>query len=54
MKCFLSWRGLSLETVFSEDKIAFASIAAEKLEEVKVNMFRPRVGMGWLQLVGSF
>ena len=53
MKCFLTWRGLSLETVFPEDKIDFASIAAQKLEEVKVNMFRPWGGMGWLRLVGS-
>jgi len=52
MKCFLTWRGLSLETVFPEDKTDFASIAAQKLE-VKVNMFRPWGGMGWLRLVGS-
>jgi len=47
---------LSLEPVFSEDKIDFASIAANELrlsEGVKVDKFRPRGGIhkpnGWIQ-----
>jgi len=44
---------LSLETVSSEDKIDFASIAAEKLQEVTCDIFGPKGGIhkpnGWIQ-----